>query len=109
MNSAHIQQELPDCHASRLMAQSRVELSIPTGVATLVFSFFSCSAPVTSKLLGLPPKTLLQWCSQTQRGRMGLPRQCGVTDGSPAFPSALGPGCERKQMKNGSNKEGCSQ
>lgn len=42
---------------------------------------------------------LLQWCSQTWRGRTGLPRQCGVTDGSPAFPSALRPGCERKQMK----------
>ena len=40
MSSAHIQQELPDCHASRLMAQSRVELSIPTGVATLVFKVF---------------------------------------------------------------------
>lgn len=58
MSSAHIQQELPDCPASRLMALSRVELSIPTGVATLVFKFFSCSVPVTSKLLGRPPKTL---------------------------------------------------
>ena len=111
MSSAHIQQELPDCPASRLMALNLVDLSIPRVWSHwfLKFFFSLCSSHILAS--GLPTKDTV--CSsgalRPNGAEWGCPRQCGVTDGSPAFSSALGPGCERKQMKNGSNKEGCSQ
>lgn len=75
MSSAHIQQELPDCPASRLMALNVVDLSIPTGVVTLVFKvFFLALLQLHLSFWAAHQKyCLLQWCSQTQRGRMGLP------------------------------------
>lgn len=75
MSSAHIQQELPDCPASRLMALNVIELYVPTGVVTLVFKVFFLALLQSHLSFWAAHQRycLLQWCSQTWRGRTGLP------------------------------------